>query len=415
MTHTSSRRLIGQLAACTLLAFGPLCASATPYRPAAPFSPIYETYQPSITDNLYTMDYAEALSSTTSAGFTNLRTAFYLERTPQAHTTTLRRYVKGAPEHEHLFISDLYPQEQAAALARGYIFEGITGYLYRAQVPGSLPLYRLSLNGAAGDRVHKFVTTDSEKNALISQGWTFDHVEGYVPRTTLYFPPNGSVGTPGFPMLPGGHILTRRCQQTWLQPVNPCANSSTFRDGYTGYRSILSTWKPPGATKQVMEFDLWSPDYFDQPQSDHLAIGLHGRWDIDYNNIDNISNPARNHHALGIAFGSFSGCGMTVRLEAFWPTGNSTSPCTGQAQLVNNRLYRFKITVSDTGSLEYVVTTPEFDIVTPIIYGKYNGNKFFPNTVYSFPTQETGHFIITATSSEEDFTVYMSNLNVYWQ
>jgi len=407
-----SRRSIGGLVACALLAIVPCAASATPYTPAPPFSAIYETYNPSITDHLYTMDYAEALSSTSGAGYTNLWKAFYLERTPQAHTKPLYRYVKGAPQTEHLFITDTYPQDLAEAQALGYFYEGITGYLYRAQVPGSLPLYRLSRGSPKTDRTHKFVTTDSEKNALIAQGWTFDHIEGYVPGTTLYWPPNANIGIQGFPLLPNGHVLTRRCQNTPLQ-VGICVGS-TFRNGYFGYKTVLSTFKPAGATKQVMAFDLWSPDYFDQPQSDHIAIGLHGRWDIDFGDIDNVSNLARNHHALGIAIGAFEKCGMTVRVEAFWPVDNNVSECTGQAQLENNRLYRFRIVVTDKGEIEYAVTPGHTDIATPIIHGRYNGNAYF-NGSYAFPTQETGYFIATATLSEEDYTVYMSNLTVAWE
>ena len=411
MTLLPSHRPLGRLAACALLALAPWMASATPYTPAPPFSVIYETYNPSITDHLYPMDYAEALSSMNGAGYTNLQKPFYLERTPQAHTKPMYRYVKGAPQTEHLFITD-FPQDLADAQALGHIYEGITGYLYRSPVPGSLPLYRMSRGSLNADRVHKFVTTDSDKNALIAQGWTFDHIEGYVPRTTLYWPPNASVGTPGFPLLPNGHILTRRCQQTPLQ--NNICTGTTFRNGYFGYKTVLSTFKPAGATKQVMEFDLWSPDYFDQPQSDHIAIGLHGRWDLDFGNIDNVSNLARNHHALGIAIGAFEKCGMTVRLEAFWPTGNNTSRCGGQAQLENNRLYHFRIVVTDKGEIEYAVTPGYMDIVTPIIHGFYNGNGYF-NGGYAFPAQETGYFIATATSSEEDYTVYMNNISVTWE
>lgn len=411
MTSSPSRRTAARRTACALLALAPLAASATPYTPAPPFSAIYETYSPTLTDNLYTMDYTEALSSTAGAGYTNLQTAFHLERTPQAHTKPMYRYVKGAPQTEHLFITD-FPQDLADAQALGYVYEGITGYLYRAQVSGSLPLYRLSRGSPNADRVHKFVTSDSDKNTLIAQGWTFDHIEGYVPRTTLYWPPNASSGTQGFPLLPNGHILTRRCQQTPLQ-TNLCTGT-TFRNGYFGYRTALSTFKPAGATKQVMAFDLWSPDYFDQPQSDHIAIGLHGRWDIDFGNIDNVSNLSRNHHGLGIAIGAFEKCGMTVRVEAFWPTGNNVSGCGGQVQLENNRHYRFRIAVSDKGEIEYSVHAGNSDDTLPLIHGRYNGNSYF-NGGYTFPVQETGYFIATATAAEEDYTVYMNNLTVTWE
>ncbi len=418
MTHTFSPTTQATLLAAAL-GMAPLSALAVAYTPMPTFSPMYETTHAGINDNLYTMDYAEAYGSTTVHGYTGLRTAFYLERTPQTQTKPLYRFYKGAPQTEHFYVTDTFPQDRALAISLGYYEEGIAGYLYTTQVPGSIALYRLSkLNTVTQDRVHRFTVSLKEKNTLVAAGWTYDHVEGYVPQVTN--DPNGTTSASGFPALVNGHIMTRRCQQTPLQN-NPCIGT-TGRNGYVGYRFVNSTNKLFGQTTQVMEFDLRTPDYFTNAGSDHqtaadtdhLAIGLHGRWNIDLANIDNISNPARNHHALGLTIGN-TGCGITVRVEAFWPTppGNHLPPCNAQGILYNNITYHFKITVSDSGVIQYVVTRPGTSF--PVASGLYNAAPFFTNPLYPFPATETGYFIVSSTTAFFDYTVYMTNLNVYWQ
>lgn len=404
MIFPAFSRRFAALAFCAASALAaPLTASAVAYSPEAPFSPMYETYSAGATNHLYTMNYSEAHVSTTSHGYANLRTAFYLERNPQVHTTPLYRYYKGAPQNHHAYATDTFPQDRANTVALGYTYEGVAGYIYTTQVPGSLPLYRLSRhNAGTSDRLTKFTTSDSEKNSLQASGWTYDLIQGYVPQTTLYF--TGSAGIPGFPYLPGGHIMTRRCQQT-----TACTGTS-FRNGYVGYRFVDSTTKPAGKSEQVMEFDLRTPDYFSTNQQDHLTIGMHGHWNIDMSDIDNLSITANNHHALGITIGA-SECGFNVRVEALWPTGNNWSGCNGQPDLQNNVTYRFRIAVKDTGYIQYTVTPAGSG--TPIVNAVVNGNPLF-NGKFAFPAADTGYFIVSATSSPFDYTVYMSNLTVTW-
>lgn len=410
MNPNTSATLFQKSLFAVALASAPLSAMAVAYSPMPTFSPMYATTHTGINDNLYTMDYAEAYSSTTNHGYTGLGTAFYLERTPQTQTKPLYRYYRGAPQTEHFYFTDTYPEDRTTAINLGYAYEGIAGYLYTVQVPGSMPLHRLSkINAATQDRVHRFTVSAKEMNTLIGSGWTYDHVEGYVPQTTSYY--NGGAFISGFPYLANGHIMTRRCQQTPLQ--NNVCTGATFRNGYVGYRFVDSTSrKLASQTTQVMEFDLLTPDYMTAAQNDHIAIGLHGRWNIDLANIDNVSNPARNHHALGITIGD-TGCGVTVRVEAFWPTGNNLPGCSAQGILQNNTTYHFRISVSDSGTIQYVVTRPGTSF--PVASGVYNGATLFTNPLYPFPSTETGYFIVSSTTATVDYTVYMSNLSVYWQ
>lgn len=392
----------------------PMIASATAYVPRQSYVAAYQTYNASITDYLYTTNLAESNGSL-SSGYANQTAPFYIEPYPQAHTIPLHRYWKGAPSTEHVYITDQYPQDLINVTSAGYTYQGIAGYIYPKslvdnQAPqllaGMNPLYRLAkFNGNNNDLQHKFTVSETEKNALIADNWTLDHVEGYVPKWTIN---PQFIG--GYPLFNGGHVMARRCGA-----VTTCPGGATFRNGYNGYKFVSSTSKPAGKSTQVMTFDLFTPDYFKPGQTDHLAIGLHGRWNINLSDVDNASVLANNHHALGVIIGA-SSCGINVRVEAFWPTGNNLSACNGQGNLINNQTYRFRISVGDNGYINYTVHTvsPTGVVGTQVASDIVNGNSLFGGG-YSFPTNDTGYFMIQATMDQADYSVYFSNLNVAWQ
>lgn len=409
-----------KLLAAALLAALPTLAAAVPYVPRPAYLGMHQTYSASITDYLYTTNLAESNASL-SSGYADPTRAFFVEQYPLAQTIALHRYWKGAPSTEHVYITpDQYPQDLANVNNAGYTYEGIAGYLYpksliesQPQLAGAvLPLYRLAkFNGSNNDLQHKFTTAESEKNLLIGQGWTFDHIEGYVPNWTI-----NSQFIAGYPSFPGGHIMTRRCG-----PVPTCPGDASFRNGYNGYKFVNATTKPVGKTTQVMTFDLWTPDYFSASQTDHIAIGLHGHWNINLGDVDNRSIPAHNHHALGIIIGA-TGCGtraMNVRVEAFWPTGNNVSACSSNNQshvLNNNQRYRFRISVGDNGYIHYTVNTVNQNgsVGMQVASDVVNGNTLYGGG-YGFPSADTGYFMVQATMDRADYTVYFSNLNVAWE
>ncbi|MFQ6312372.1 hypothetical protein [Lysobacter capsici] len=404
------------LIAAALLVGAPLLASATAYVPRPSYAGVYQTYNPTITDYFYTTNYPESYASL-SNGYSSQGVPFYIEQTPQAHTIALHRYWKGAPSTEHVYITpDQYPQDLVNVTNAGYTYQGIAGYIYPKSLVdnlapqllgGMVPLYRLAkFNGANNDLQHKFTISESEKNTLIGQGWSFDHVEGYVPRWTVNAQFLG-----GFPTFTGGHVITRRCAAG-----AQCPGGASFRNGYNGYKFVNSTTKPAGTTTQVMTFDLFSPDLFSAGQQEHIAIGMHGHWNIDLSNIDNAANLANNHHALGIIIGA-SSCGLNVRVEAFWPTGNNLSPCNGQGNMLNNQTYRFRIAVTDSGMISYTVHTisPSGLVIAQVASDVVDSGGLFTGKNYGFPSGDTGYFIIPATMSNNDYSIYFSNLNVTWQ
>ncbi|WP_224371032.1 hypothetical protein [Hyalangium versicolor] len=383
----------------------PQVSTAIPYQPIPPLIPLHHTYSASGTDHFYTVNYAESYYST-QIGYTSQGIAAYVERTAQPTASPFRRYWKGAPQVEHVYLTDNYPDEQSYVLSNGYVAEGIEGYLHTQQVPGSIALYRLAkFNANTGDLVHIYVNSAQDAQNLMAQGWTYDHIAGYVQRTSTFSGIPGN-GPDGFPVISGGHYMARRCGTNL-----GCQGEPGFRNYYVGYRSVLSSSKPVGTSRQTLSFDLWSPDYFKSTQHEHIAIGIHGQWALDFSNITGSTA----HHALGIIIGE-SDCGLgatSVRIEAFWPTGSTVvGRCVPNA-LQNNVTYSFRITVSDAGDISYTVT-PKGRTV-PLISDSLNAAGLFSDPNYPFPSNKTGYFIVPATIANSDYTLYFTNLNVSWQ
>ncbi len=87
--------------------------------------------------------------------------------------------------NQHFYTSD--KSEKAVANQNPlYIYEGIQGYVYSTNENGRIPLYRLH-NNTNGN--HIYTTDETEKNNLVSTGWTYEKTEGYVYSPTEPQPP----------------------------------------------------------------------------------------------------------------------------------------------------------------------------------------------------------------------------------
>lgn len=360
---------------------------------------MFETYNASTVAYLYTISDAQSNQSL-SHGYGLRETPFAIERTAQATTLPLLRFWKGPPQTDHVYVTT--QAEVDYLLINGWIYEGVEGHLYTVQVPGSIPLMRLSkFNGNTGDLAHKYTSDASVVQQFVVQGWTAEGTVGYVPQTTT----NNTLVN-GYLYLNNGHIMTRRCG-THIA----CATEDVYRNYYNGYRLVQSTPKPAGSNTQVMTLDLWTPDFFNGNVGEHIAIGLHGKHPMSFSYIDDPS-PAAHHHGLGIIFGA-TNCGInTVDMEAFWPTNIATARnCAANLgnQLANNTLYHFRITASDSRWVNY--TVHQDGVSGPVVQGRVNGAKLME---YALPTNETGYFILPATLAQTDYTLYFSNLSVSW-
>jgi hypothetical protein len=263
-------------------------------------------------------------------------------------------------------------------------------------------MYRLSLfNGYTGDLVHKF-TLDyyGEALNLISQGWGYEGIHGYVYTTAT-------------PQVYGGTILGLRCPSygSCLADVG----LPNARDYYFGNVELPTTVKT-GNTQRV-SFIFFSPDFFGE-WNGHIPITLHGRYFTPEpiyarcSDISEIGSGCLWHRGLGMYVESNG----NARTEAWWVGGNTSEYASqNYGSLQNNRSYYAEINVRDDGYISYTIT----DLYTYSVVKAEarNTNGMFapggPQGGY-FPAELTGINIRNATDTLHDYTFYITNLSVSW-
>jgi hypothetical protein len=83
--------------------------------------------------------------------------------------------------HDRLYTTST--PERDRVLQQGFRDEGIVGYVATSQIPGTLPLYRLSKQNGANTE-HFYTNNDSERDRAISQlGFHLEGIAGYVPAS----------------------------------------------------------------------------------------------------------------------------------------------------------------------------------------------------------------------------------------
>jgi hypothetical protein len=189
----------------------------------------------------------------------------------------------------------------------------------------------------------------------------------------------------------------------------PATWEPTYRNNYLGYYQVGSTPKPPGARVQTMSFDLYTPDYFGS--GEHLDFTLHGVHNFVASNIETSSRSG-----LGVMLGQtdLDRCGSAgAQIEAFWiGGGNNVTTCpTSRGPLLNNTWYHVTISVDDSAVISFAITGGNGP--QPVISQTFNAANIYAKNGVAFPNS-TGYWILPATLSTRDYTVYISNLNVYW-
>jgi hypothetical protein len=386
--------------------------------PQPALTPLYSANNAQYTDNFYTISSQEHADALSSYGFTDTGILAYMEKRQQPNTRPFKRFFKGAPQIEHFYTADA--NEESHVLANGYVYEGIEGYIYDKQVPGSVPMYRAAkFDGSTGDLVHKYTLSSSELYTLTTQGWGSDGIQGYVYTTAN-------------PRVSGGMILGLRCPSTGLGDCNGSnANIPNYRDYYFGSTGAAATTKPRGRTTQRMRFRFTSPDFFGG--TEHLFFSLHGRFSLGSPNALNIC-PSQSqigpsctwHRGLGmIIFGQpVSAPNNTwptrmpnqVFTESWWVAGNDSANLRGanpsSGTLANNRVYSADIRVSDNGNISYSITDTATNLV--VKSDNWNASGQFTNPSSPFPVELTGYTLGYATGSQYDYTVYITNFSVDW-
>ena len=384
----------------------------------APFVPLYSSHSYVYNDNFYTTSLVSSQEAINYYGYADTGVVGYLERTQQPNTKAFKRFYKGLPQTDHFYTTD--DSEVATVLAFGWIYEGIEGYIYETQVPGSIPFYRINKwNDATGDLIHKYTQNWSEVQQLVSYGWQYDRIAGYIYATE-------------FPSLNNGWFAGLRCPRTNGAPG--CWNGAqpeNYRDYFFPNMLVDNTTKT--GTTQQLDFNFWTPDFFGD--SGHLAFGLHGRFNVGEPDLlaacpppqGNDSPSCTWYRGLGpIIYGvpapicppNNPNCGNVgsilsqVGSEAFWNLCNKViSPNTINGQLQNNRNYRMHISVSDGGVLDYWIS--DVALSQTVVASSWMASPAYPG--YSpFPIDLTGFFLLHASDNTRDFTFYVTDMQLQW-
>lgn len=399
------------------------------YHPVVPLQRIYSLYNASTTDQLLTQHKNEAdwLPTTNTGWSSENGVVFYLEKKPQVTTAPLYRLYKGAPQREHFYTTD--KSEGDAAVAQGWQYEGpaglenkIVGHIYKTQLPGTVPLYRLvRWNNDTADLVHRYTTSNAVKSSLVAQGYTYEKITGY-----LY--------TSAFPKIAGGHVFGTRLG----------CGGVDFRDCSFGlFHSVASIGaKPLGKTKQVMRFKFWTPDMFEIPtlpspqreSHDHIIFIPRGVTQI---NPDNLQTAKL--HGIGLVLdGGTGNCGAGQQkpfLEEVWHIPQQTGcnfsllesaytgpgdacgavkDTCGSSELQNNKWYDVTLSVSDSGNASY--TVHEGGVLRAANSVAYGSAPIANEAPFNYSA--TGYFMTNVPPPGEqtrDHTAYVTNLSVTWE
>ena len=188
------------------------------------------------------------------------------------------RLYKGAPETEHFYTASAV--EANAAIASGYVFERVEGYIFKQPPPGATALYRLSDCRSTGrdcNREHRYTISIAAKDALVDAGWTYDGIAGYVFDGYV----NDTVQA-RFDGRYNGIAVTDAAPTTIpIQNVRPPksreALKGTERDPLYGYLQSNATPRPANAAKMRAKFSFYTGDLFDDESNvSHIPIVLYG-------------------------------------------------------------------------------------------------------------------------------------------
>lgn len=154
---------------------------ATP-QPTLQRTPLYRLNSRASTDHFYTINATERAQAI-QIGFADGGAVGYVSPTQAPGTLPLYRSYRGKHATAHFYTTDKTQLERAVKQS-GYKSEGVEGYVLAKQLPGTQPLYELQCLttqcGASGTVDFKLVRGDSNRNRVISHGWSLVARLGYV-------------------------------------------------------------------------------------------------------------------------------------------------------------------------------------------------------------------------------------------
>jgi len=156
--------------------------------------PLYETYNQQYQDFFYTIDPSQRDIAVSQYGYVYRGIAARVESTQIANTLPFWRFYKGLPQTDHFYTTDA--GELNYVLSYGWQYERVEGYLFAGQAPGTVPMYRYHYwEGATSELMHYYTVDSTLRPMLESYGWVQDGLAGYVYPPTPTAPPPSSAPT----------------------------------------------------------------------------------------------------------------------------------------------------------------------------------------------------------------------------
>lgn len=350
----------------------------------------------------------------------------------------LYRYSRGALQADHAYATTAV--EADALIKEGYAFERVDGYVFVAQITGSVPLYRLGrcvTNDRGCAPQHRYSISSDTRDSLLAAGWHSDGMvgrvfDGYKNRyadATFTGTINGVTGE--------GTTPVRVPLQDVVAPNEAIALGGNGRHHVLGAFSSNSTARPVGADRQRITFSLYTGDLFDTGKTniDHIPIWLYGHAQIASDGEGGVP-----YDGLGIFFslpqwaGNHCANKYTTGGQIFVEQmSNAKVDCAANLSkpLEAERWYDMSLTVTDRAQLSYAVkdrATNEVvsfskdyagDYACPITHapGSLPLSKLFCNNPFSydrFPDARTGYFIWPIFNGTPEARGQLANITVQW-
>ena len=141
-----------------------------------PDVPLYRLVSRKTGEHFYTANPAEKDNAIKSDGFALEGIVGYIWSSQQPGTEPLYRLV-GGPHNDHFYTTN--PTEKDRAISQlHYRSEGVTGYIAKTQLPGTEALYRL-YSAADGDHFYT-ISTQERDNAIKADRYKSEGTIGYV-------------------------------------------------------------------------------------------------------------------------------------------------------------------------------------------------------------------------------------------
>ena len=143
-------------------------------------APLYQYWNPHVHDHFYTRSIQEIgvtiPGQQGNHGYISQGVACLILTSPCCGAIPLHRYFVGGPNANHFYTTnagEIGTTTVGQAGNHGYVYEGVAGYCYKMQVPGTFPLYRY-----VGSRTDHFYTKGSLPHEV--SGYIYEGIQCYV-------------------------------------------------------------------------------------------------------------------------------------------------------------------------------------------------------------------------------------------